>query len=160
MTGLEAFIGYAVESIATKVVESIFVSGGGFAKVSFRFFRNRILRDVTTASRKYAQNHENRHGIIKVLSMTDPIPLNSVYVDTNILSQSKGIASEKEDFSKNERKTNPIQEPSNSIKIANKKQYLMVLGNPGYGKTTFLRKVGLEALKGIKGSFSHRCIPV
>ena len=43
---------------------------------------------------------------------------------------------------------------------ANEKQYLMVLGGPGVGKSTFLCKIGLEALKGENGSFEHKCIPV
>ncbi|MEH2218463.1 MAG: NACHT domain-containing protein [Nostoc sp.] len=46
------------------------------------------------------------------------------------------------------------------IKVANNKQYLMVLGGPGAGKSTFVRKMGLEALKGKKGGFEHACIPV
>ncbi|WP_223278629.1 NACHT domain-containing protein [Nostoc sp. 'Peltigera membranacea cyanobiont' 232] len=46
------------------------------------------------------------------------------------------------------------------IKVANDKQYLMVLGGPGAGKSTFVRKMGLEALKGKKGGFEHACIPV
>jgi predicted NACHT family NTPase len=36
----------------------------------------------------------------------------------------------------------------------------MVLGAPGAGKSTFLRKIGLEALKGEKGEYKHSCIPV
>ncbi|WP_235526598.1 NACHT domain-containing protein [Nostoc piscinale] len=36
----------------------------------------------------------------------------------------------------------------------------MVLGGPGAGKSTFLRKMGLEALKGKRGGFQHNCIPV
>ncbi|MDE0324274.1 MAG: NACHT domain-containing protein [Candidatus Poribacteria bacterium] len=36
----------------------------------------------------------------------------------------------------------------------------MLLGGPGIGKSTFLRKVGLEALKGKDGNFKHQCIPV
>jgi predicted NACHT family NTPase len=36
----------------------------------------------------------------------------------------------------------------------------MVLGGPGVGKSTFLRKVGLEALKGRSPTFQHSCIPV
>ena len=39
-------------------------------------------------------------------------------------------------------------------------QYLMVLGGPGAGKSTFLRRMGLEALKGKKGNFKYACIPV
>ncbi len=36
----------------------------------------------------------------------------------------------------------------------------MVFGGSGTGKTTFLRKVGLEALKQAKGEYSHSSIPV
>ncbi|WP_299489515.1 NACHT domain-containing protein [Acaryochloris sp. IP29b_bin.137] len=47
------------------------------------------------------------------------------------------------------------------IEIANSFQYLMVLGGPGTGKSTFLRKIGLEALKeSHEGYYEHNCIPV
>ena len=46
------------------------------------------------------------------------------------------------------------------MRIATNEQYLLVLGGPGVGKSTFLRKVGLEALKGENGNFEHQCIPV
>ena len=36
----------------------------------------------------------------------------------------------------------------------------MVLGGPGTGKSTFLRRIGLEVLRGKQGEFKHRCIPV
>lgn len=36
----------------------------------------------------------------------------------------------------------------------------MVLGAPGAGKSTFLRKIGLESFKGKKGNFKHQAIPV
>ena len=36
----------------------------------------------------------------------------------------------------------------------------MVLGGPGAGKSTFLRRLGLEALKGESGQFQHPCLPV
>jgi hypothetical protein len=46
------------------------------------------------------------------------------------------------------------------LTFANNSQYLMVFGGPGIGKSTFLRKVGLEALKGNQGNYQHRLIPV
>ncbi len=49
------------------------------------------------------------------------------------------------------------------LSIANQKQYLMVLGGPGAGKSTFLRKVGLEALRTFYyegAEYGHRLIPV
>ena len=36
----------------------------------------------------------------------------------------------------------------------------MVLGAPGAGKSTFLRKIGLDALKGKAQGYEHKCIPV
>ncbi|MBD1870054.1 NACHT domain-containing protein [Cyanobacteria bacterium FACHB-471] len=56
-----------------------------------------------------------------------------------------------------------FREPSKQpgLTIANQKQYLMVLGGPGMGKSTFLRKMGLEALKGRRREgFHHPCLPV
>ncbi len=44
--------------------------------------------------------------------------------------------------------------------IANDKQFLMLLGGPDVGKSTFLRKVGLEALKEGNRSFAHKSVPV
>ncbi len=46
------------------------------------------------------------------------------------------------------------------ITVANENQYLFVLGNPGAGKSTFLRRMGLEALKDEEKRFKHNCIPV
>ena len=46
------------------------------------------------------------------------------------------------------------------ISVANQQQFLMVLGGPGIGKSTLLRKVGLEALKRTQGSYEHECLPV
>jgi predicted NACHT family NTPase len=71
-----------------------------------------------------------------------------------------------ENLEKLYRQTNRRKFPSQDkgkqegIKVANENQYLMVLGAPGIGKSTFLRKMGLEALKGKEGKFQHTCIPV
>jgi len=44
--------------------------------------------------------------------------------------------------------------------FANREQYLMVFGEPGIGKSTFLRKIGLEAMKGNAGDYAHNLTPV
>ena len=51
-------------------------------------------------------------------------------------------------------------QPVKGFKVANEHQFLYVLGNPGAGKSTFLRRVGLEALKGKEGEYKHELIPV
>ena len=46
------------------------------------------------------------------------------------------------------------------VAVADENRYLMVLGNPGAGKSTFLRRLGLEAFNGESGRFKHNLIPV
>ena len=99
--------------------------------------------------------------------MREPVSLESVYTAVQFLDdrairsfesvetleqvyrQAKQRSFQPEDCQKQE-----------GLKVANEKQYLMVLGGPGAGKSTFLRRMGLEALKGKKGKFQHACIPV
>jgi predicted NACHT family NTPase len=51
-------------------------------------------------------------------------------------------------------------EKRDGVAVANQQQYLMVLGQPGAGKSTFLRRIGLEALKREESDYGHNCIPV
>ncbi|MEM1310453.1 MAG: NACHT domain-containing protein, partial [Cyanobacteria bacterium P01_H01_bin.153] len=54
-------------------------------------------------------------------------------------------------------------ERQDGMVVANAEQYLMVLGGPGIGKSTFLRKIGLEALKPQSDEtkqIQRDCIPV
>jgi hypothetical protein len=44
--------------------------------------------------------------------------------------------------------------------FANQEKYLMVFGEPGIGKSTFLRKVGLEVMKGNHEKYQHNLTPV
>jgi len=118
-------------------------------------------------SRKYVDNYAERHGILKVLGMQKPVSLDSVYTAVQLLNPEKLRTFESVDAlesSFRESKERGFQSrecPKQAgIKVANNEQYLMVLGGPGMGKTTFLRKVGLEALKGKKGDYQHNCIPV
>ncbi|WP_421656326.1 NACHT domain-containing protein [Leptothermofonsia sp. ETS-13] len=122
---------------------------------------------IERASEQYVQNYTARHGILKVLGMREPVPLESVYTAVQFLDRD-GISRFEsiEDLEKAFRQQGDRSfQPKNSkkqdgLKVANEKQYLMVLGGPGAGKSTFLRKMGLEALKGKAGGYTHECIPV
>lgn len=46
------------------------------------------------------------------------------------------------------------------LEIANEQQFLMVLGGPGVGKSTFLNRIELEVLKGSEGEYKHECLPI
>jgi NACHT domain len=124
-------------------------------------------RLIEQASETYAQNYANRHGMMKVLGMREPVPLESVYtavqfLDRDGISQFESLAELEKNF--REQRDRSFQgkhvKKRSGLKVANDKQYLMVLGGPGAGKSTFLRKMGLEALKGMGGGYIHECIPV
>ncbi|BAY67145.1 signal transduction protein (plasmid) [Calothrix brevissima NIES-22] len=123
-----------------------------------------LVQEVRKKVRPY---YEERYGTLKVLGMREPIKLESVYTKVKFLDNEniRGFESI-ENLEKVYRQVNRCKFPSQyqgkkeEIKVANDKQYLMVLGSPGTGKSTFLRKMGLEALKGQEGGFKHNCIPV
>jgi len=168
MTGFEPLIAQAVSGVAVPVFQSIWAGGG---KILDRFGKaldgKKVKQAIDAASRQYAQNYTERHAILKVLGMREPVSLESVYTAVQFLDdsairsfesveglervyrQGKQRSFQPEDCQKQE-----------GLKVANDKQYLMVLGGPGAGKSTFLQRMGLEALKGKQGKFQHACIPV
>ncbi|MGK7956138.1 MAG: NACHT domain-containing NTPase [Crocosphaera sp.] len=111
--------------------------------------------------RKYVINYNNRHGLLKVLRMRQSVSLDSVYTQVNFRPETilyyQSIDDEEEVFRQRELQD---KEKRLGLDMARENQYLMVLGGPGTGKSTFLRKLGLEALKGDKGQYKIDCIPV
>ena len=100
--------------------------------------------------------------------MRKPIPLDDVYVAVQFLNQHTASPRYRspEDIEQAFRERGGTHFDSTSdkrqdgIQVANDKQYLMLLGGPGVGKSTFLRKIGFEALKRKDGDFKHKYIPV
>lgn len=122
---------------------------------------------INKASEQYAWNYAKRHGVLKVLGMREPVPLEAVYtavqfLDRDGISRFESIEDLEKAFrSQTERSfQRKNSKKQDGLKVGNEKQYLMVLGGPGAGKSTFLRKMGLEALKGLGGGYVHECIPV
>ncbi|MFN7555820.1 NACHT domain-containing protein [Microcystis sp.] len=115
--------------------------------------------------RKYPQRYWDRHGMIKVLKMSKPMDLESIYINVKCLGNlvrdyyDENLENKYRE-SKQRRFNFRDDGKKDGLLLANQEQYLMVLGDPGIGKSTFLRKVGLEALKGNKDSYQHSLTPV
>ena len=115
--------------------------------------------------REYTQRYWDRHGMIKVLKMSKPMDLESIYINVKCLGNlvrdyyDENLENKYRE-SKQRRFNFRDDGKEDGLLWANQKQYLMVLGDPGIGKSTFLRKVGLEALKGNQGSYQHSLTPV
>ena len=162
MTGLEPF---AISVLTGLVTEIIKTKGGKLAEqLDWDIYKPQLNQAI----RKYALEYEKRHGELKVacVRMDNPMRLEDLYTAVQVLDRSELRYFESADslqdlFRQTGRGFGRGQDGKQpGLLVANQTQYLMVLGGPGVGKSTFLRKVGLEALKGKLGAFEHACIPV
>jgi hypothetical protein len=166
MTGFEPLIGIGTAALTGLVTEIVKTRGG---KLLEQLDRDVLNPGWNQALKQYVETYTKRHGELKVVCvrMDAPIKLDEVYTAVQLLDRSslryfesaealqelfRQIGKRGFSFEKAERQS--------GMEVANRNQYLMVLGGPGVGKSTFLRKIGLEALKGRKGEFQHACIPV
>ena len=147
--------------ILTKVVP------GPLKKVWERV-KNRHQRSKND-SHDYIRSYKKRHGqlIVTCVGMDAARSLDDIYVDVQFLDKRRAATyGSTEDIEKAFRarwerySDSTSDERQDGMRVANNEQYLMVLGGPAVGKSTFLRKVGLEALKRENGDFEHECTPV
>jgi hypothetical protein len=167
MTGTELLIAQAISGVAVPVFQTLWGSGGKVLGMFGKKLDEKAKQAIFAASRQYAQNYTERHAILKVLGMREPVPLESVYTAVQFLDDwairsFESVETLEEVYRQaKQRSFQPKNcQKQEGLKVANEKQYLMVLGGPGAGKSTFLRRMGLEALKGKKGNFKYACIPV
>ncbi|NEQ44363.1 MAG: NACHT domain-containing protein [Leptolyngbya sp. SIOISBB] len=158
----------AAASGLTKIAVEIFKDTSGGVLDRLRSGIDEQTRTfIFQAFERYIGNYRYRHCQLKVLGMRQPVDLEEVYTSVRLLD-SEGISAfeslealEKAYREQRRRQSTDSREKAKpGVKLAKAEQYLMVLGSPGAGKSTFLRKMGLEALKGNKGGLKHRCIPV
>ncbi|MEM9483729.1 MAG: NACHT domain-containing protein [Cyanobacteria bacterium P01_F01_bin.116] len=155
--------------VATPIFEMVWKTGEGLLG-RFQAYRKRKLarHRINGALLDYEKRFKARHGRAKFIGKSEPIDVNLVftnieYIDNKGLCQGNDALQVLEMLFRDERRPNKNQsaERKSVFAIAKKTQHLMLLGGPGAGKTTFLRKVGMEALKPPKQSdYGHRCIPV
>ena len=167
MTGSEALIGQAISGIALPIFQTLWGKGGKGLKWLGKTLDEKAKQAIFKASGKYEQNYTERHGILKVLGMREPVSLESVYTTVQFLDDAaiqsfESVETLETVYRKAKQRSFQSKDcpKQPGINVANQKQYLMVLGSPGAGKSTFLRRMGLEALKGKKGQFKQSCIPV
>ena len=143
--------------ILTKVVSV-------FSKEASERIKNK-RQNSKNASHDYNNPYTKRHGQLQVfcIGMEAQISVDDVYVVVQFLAKRKATKhNSTEDVGKVFLQkgrgyfTSTSDKRQGGMRIATNEQYLMVLGGPGVGKSTFLRKVGLEALKGEDGNFEHQ----
>ncbi len=170
MTGLETT---ALTALTNGLIGQIAKSGWeGISSSDFIRLLNQDVSQIIRDSkyllfREYAQKYWNRHGQIKVLKMSKPMNLESIYINVKCLNRfTRDSFVDAESLEKSYRQAQKRRfwhqedEKQDGLVFANNEKYLMVFGEPGIGKSTFLRKIGLEALKGSQGDYQHYLTPV
>jgi predicted NACHT family NTPase len=128
----------------------------------------RIQQQVGHAIEEYVRTYEKRHCTLKYdcLRMDNSLTLEEIYTDVQVLNTRESRRFESPEALKElflETGRGFIFEKTTrqeGIAVANLEPRLIVLGSPGIGKSTFLRKVGLEALKWETARYRHELIPV
>lgn len=139
---------------------SVFKQAGKFALDEIK---------IRKATEQYAESYVRRYGNVKVLGMSKPVSLNDLYTEVYITNpQYRTKEAVIDDLESNFRKSKgdffSQQNRLSGLALANKEAKLNVLGSPGSGKTTFLRKIGLESLVHYNiaplEKYEHECIPI
>ena len=154
------------DPIARSSANSLVAVGTGLITKAYTFFKNK--QQARKAAEAYAQKYCARYGKIRLLGMPQDINLEDIYTSVKFLDHLSinnrfgSLNALEDDYrSAGKRRFQWIDcQSKQGSEVVNEHQYLYVLGNPGAGKSTFLRRVGLEALKGEYGKYKHDCIPV
>ncbi len=141
MTGLEIIAEPLARAFATTIAKSgITLVGQGATKLldGVGELTGEAWRLLSPISQKYIQNYTQRYGIIKLLGMPKPIPLDDIYVNVQLLNPEQlrcfdSVETLEEAFRKSTKRSFQTKkfQKSPGIEIANQEQYLMVLGGSG-----------------------------
>ncbi|MFG6105319.1 NACHT domain-containing protein [Leptothoe sp. EHU-05/26/07-4] len=156
MTGFEPLMGAATAGLASLISSLVQEKGGDvLRKLDLDITRNISYRKALD---DYVERYIRRYATLKVacIRMNSPIKLDEIYTNVKLLSRSdrtyyaNAKSLERKYRNSGKRNLNTSRNPKKvGIQVANENKYLMVLGGPGVGKSTFLRKVSLEALKSL-----------
>ena len=164
-----ALLESAIGGIAGTVIETAIKTGGAVAnQIKGAYTETQAKQKAIAAAQNYVQRYEANQCQVKVMPglMKEPLPLEDIYTAVKLLNdESIQYFAAVDDLeatyrAKGRRSFGSSESPrQDGIQVANAEQYLMVLGGPGIGKSTFLRKIGLEALRK-NGQIQRDCIPV
>src|SRR5574341_1247066 len=108
--------------------------------------------DHYLGARKYAQKIEDLYGKMRILGKGEPVAVADIYTDLSILDNlTAQLRYDPNRLNIELWARKSSQENINRIdgmETVSKIDHLFILGRPGAGKSTFLRHVALEALKG------------
>jgi hypothetical protein len=127
-----------------------------------------LQASIADAVERYVKFYTQRYSYLTLPGVDRPVPLSRVYVPLQVVDERSARTFESPKTLKQLHRQRPNRNTEkqatglrSSLDVANQKQYLLLLGEPGYGKSTFLRWLGYEALTSMgQGNYRHLCIPM
>jgi hypothetical protein len=124
MTRSEVWVGAAAKGIAALFSNTTQTGSRSALGKAIQILSRKNKQAIFQAACKYIDRYQYCHDQLSALGMRESIELSAVYTRVKFLDEKRS-----------------------GIAIANEKPFLMVLGSPGAGKSTFLQQVGLAALR-------------
>ena len=142
--------------LALSALSTIFKeAASGVAKLSSALVREAHVHDIFgRAVNMYADQLVRSFSKIKILGMSSPLPLASIYTKVRVLDRIQKAEHRSSDFQNIDPYSRRIPQAGSiipGIKVVEERMRIVILGKPGAGKTTFLRHLILEALSGNLG---------
>lgn len=123
---------------------------------------------IWQASEQYILRYQSEYGEAETFSMDRR--LESVYTPVQLLEQPDYLYTGEIDYFLNKKNNLIVKEnyfPSDhnrrkwtEVDAINSHKLLMIFGVPGIGKSTFLKKIGLESFKGNQSPYNFRSFPI
>lgn len=126
--------------------------GGARRKEQAQHWRTHAAAIAKDYVREYAQQHLQ----FEMLRLK-PIPLDEVRVAIGVFDRSFSPTRSR---AKQPAEGQAEKDFDRGLAAANECPYLMVAGEPGMGKSTFLQKAGYEALRGERGAYPRERLPI
>jgi len=124
-------------------------------------------RQAMAVLERYVATYQHRYGVLRLPGNCDGIPLAMVgarvrFWDRLHIRHAESLEVGALGFGEDGQDEGLVGQGGewDGVAIAATHQYLTVRGGPGAGKSTFLQRVGLEALKGEAAGFERAYIPV
>jgi hypothetical protein len=117
---------------------------------------------VERFAKNYAERFVQRHNVIRVLAMDSPVALGAIYVRVTLYEKIPSRIPAPEDdllrsFLTHGFRLRKQSKTIDALSVINETKSMVLLGQPGAGKTTFLKYVGLRVLE---GGLNQRRIPL
>lgn len=161
MTGLETLISQASSHIGQIAIETLNEGEGKFLGIFDQRLNKKTEQAIAAASTTYTQQYFQRYGTVHLFGISPGVPLDSIYTEVSVWVSPEPELLDIVQNPSHEKKL-PIQSVGNSrgtsiqhrqqlgMDTVDENRYLVVFGEPGSGKSTFLRKIGLDILNGKK----------